>query len=118
MHLRLKKTPWMKSDNTFINHFSGVQPPIPILTRSLHGGGDSSACVCLQMSKWLLSVCLCLCLKRGEGAFQGANVDVAGRLRTAYTRTQHHPEPPPPPTPCGMAIIKMIYLTIGPRLRD
>lgn len=33
------------------------------------------------------------------------------------THAQHHPEPPPPP-PCGVAIIKMIYLTIGPRLRD
>lgn len=49
-------------------------------------------------------------------AFQGANVDAAGRRRTADTRTQHHTESPPPP--CGVAIIKMIYLTIGPRLRD
>lgn len=56
----------------------------------------------------------------GEGeAFQGANDDAAGRLlRTPDTRTQHHPEPPLPPPPCGVAIIKMIYLTIGPRLRD
>lgn len=50
-------------------------------------------------------------------AFQGANIDAAGRLHTTETRTQHHPEPPPPPL-CGVAIIKMIYLTIGPRLRD
>lgn len=73
------------------------------------------ACVWFQMSEWPFNVCLCLCLKGGE-AFQGTNVDVAGRLRTTYTRAQHHPEPPPPP--CGMAIIKMIYLTIGPGLRD
>lgn len=72
-------------------------------------------CVWFQMSEWPFNVCLCLCLKGGE-AFQGTNVDVAGRLRTTYTRAQHHPEPPPPP--CGMAIIKMIYLTIGPGLRD
>lgn len=48
-------------------------------------------------------------------AFQGANADAAGRLCTTDTHTHHHPEPPPP---CGVAIIKMIYLTIGPRLRD
>lgn len=75
-------------------------------------------CVCLQMCKCLFNMGLCFMFKEGE-AFQGANVDAAGRLRTTDTHTQHHPEPPPaPPSPCGVAIIKMIYLTIGPRLRD
>lgn len=51
--------------------------------------------------------------------FKGANAEAAGRLCTTDTRTQHHPAPPAPPSPpCGVAIIKMIYLTIGPRLRD
>lgn len=80
--------------------------------------------------RWQQCVCVCvfadvrvpfqyvfmLVFEEGE-AFQGTNVDAAGRLRTTDTHTQHHPEPPPPP-PCGVAIIKMIYLTIGPRLRD
>ena len=73
-------------------------------------------------------MCVCMCadvrvpfqyvfmLVFEEGkAFQGANADAAGRLRAIDTHTQHHPEPPPL---CGVAIIKMIYLTIGPRLRD
>lgn len=79
--------------------------------------------MCVDEQVTFQRVCSCLRLKsregREEGVFQGTNVDPAGRQRTTHTRTQHHPEPPPPPPPlCGMAIIKMIYLTIGPRLRD
>ncbi len=106
----------MKSDNTFINSLCGAQPPIPILTRSLHGGGDSNACVFADVPVPFQYVFM-LAFEEGE-AFRGTSVDAAGRLRTTDTHTQHHPEPPPPPPPCGVAIIKMIYLTIGPRLRD
>lgn len=77
-------------------------------------------------------MCVCVCLasfqcvfmlvfEDGE-MFQRANADAAGRVHTTDTHIQHHPKPPPPPPPlpslCGVAIIKMIYLTIGPRLRD
>jgi len=90
----------MKIDSAFINN--------------LHGG--DSVCV---------SVCVCVCV----GGSMCADVRVpfqyvfmrfekgrgiSGEL-TLVDDARHHPQPPPP---CATAIIKMIYLTIGPRLRD
>lgn len=91
-HAFKKQNPrWMKSDNTFVNHFSGVQPPIPILTRSLHGVGDSSACVCLQMSKWFLSVCVfILMFEEGGGHISRETL----MLLVDFARIHSHTTPP------------------------
>lgn len=115
-------SPLMTSDNTF----RGAQPPLSHLTRSL-STKEVTACVCVSADERVAFERVFMLTfeeqeRLGGGAFQGTNIDAAGRQRTTYTRTQHHPEPPPLPCPppplCGMAIIKMIYLTIGPRLRD
>lgn len=92
----------------------GAQPPVTVLMRSLHGGGDSH--VCVRVSSFWQYVFM-LVSEDGE-EYLRTSADAAGRLRTTdtHTHTQHHPVPPPPL--CGVAIIKMIYLTIGPRLRD
>lgn len=71
-------------------------------------------CVCACACVFLFNMCLGVCLKVGRH-FKRLRL----MLLVEYAQqapTQHHPEPPP--LLCGMAIIKMIYLTIGPRLRD
>lgn len=58
----------MKSDDTFINSFCGAQPPIPILTRSLHVGGDSSVYVCVFADELVAFQCVfMLMFEKGGG---------------------------------------------------
>lgn len=75
----------MKSDNTFISILCRAQSPIPILTRSLRGGGDSKVCVCVFADMWVPSQYVFMPMFEDGESFQGANVDAAGRLRTTDT---------------------------------
>ncbi|MEQ2265827.1 hypothetical protein XENORESO_013160 [Xenotaenia resolanae] len=80
-------------------------PQLLLLTNPLHRGGDSmGVCVCLETCTF--NMCLHSCLKMGRRRQE----TVTSPLTERHSR--------PPPHLCGVAIIKMIYLTIGPRLRD
>lgn len=80
------------------------------LWSSPHGGGDSNVCLCVCADVRVPFQYVFMLFEEGRSISRGLT---SVMLLVDYA--QHHPEPPPP---CATAIIKMIYLTIGPRLRD